>query len=373
MLKNFWYGIELSTAVTPAPKRLKVLGQDLVLFRGEDGAARVLSDLCVHRGGSLAGGWVEKGCVVCPYHGWKFDGDGKCVDIPSNRSDVIPKRAAVDAYPVQEKYGLVWAFLGDLPEAERPPIPHIPEADNPEWACVTGDFTWDAHYARVVENGIDIAHTPFVHRNSFGNIERPQIDDYEVEADELSGFATATLMPPLPKGLWKWIRKERTPVKAKVGFYMPSITRLELDLGKWKTVVVDSNVPVDETTTRTLYLSYRNFFKGKWANRDARRRMTKIFLEDQETVESQRPELLPYDISAELHVKADALGVAYRKTRNKFLDMGWGIDGDALRRDFAGKRAAVIPCPRRREQGSSDSEWVMPEVPVARLGRMKVV
>jgi phenylpropionate dioxygenase-like ring-hydroxylating dioxygenase large terminal subunit len=373
MLKNFWYAIEFSHAVQKEPKLLKVLGQDLVVFRGEDRAARVLSNLCIHRGGSLAGGWVEGNCVRCPYHGWKFDGEGKCVDIPANLTKVIPKRAAVDAYPVQEKYGWIWAFLGDLPEAERPPIPHIPEADDPDFALITGEFTWNAHYARVCENAIDIAHTPFVHRNSFGNIDHPQVDDYEIVQDDYSGFATATLMPPTPKGLWKWIRRERTPVKATVGYHMPSITRLILDMGKWMTVVVDSNVPVDDKTTRTLFLAYRNFFKGSWANGDAKRRMMRIFLEDQATVESQKPEELPYDIAAELHVKSDALGVAYRKARIAFLDRGWGIDSEVLHREYDGRKAVAIPCPRRRDQANGDNRWVFPEVPVAQHGRMKVV
>jgi phenylpropionate dioxygenase-like ring-hydroxylating dioxygenase large terminal subunit len=368
MLKNFWYAVELTAKVAKQPVLLKVLGQDIVLYRGADGAVNALSNLCIHRGGSLAGGWVDGNCIRCPYHGWKFDGEGTCVEIPANRTPVVPKRAAVDSYPTEERYGFVWVFLGDLPESERPPIPHIPEAEDDGWTCVSGDFTWNAHYARVTENGIDIAHTPFVHRNSFGNIAEPQIEDYAVDLRDYGASATATLMPPLPRGLWKLLRRKRTPVKATVGFEMPNITRLELDLGKWKTVVVDSNIPVDENTTRTIFLSFRNFFRGRWANRDAKRRMMKIFLEDQATVESQKPELLPYDLAAELHVKSDVLGVTYRKMRNRYLDRGWGIDSEKLRREFDGRKAAVIPCPRRRRangEGNGKGRWVIPEVPTA--------
>ena len=77
-------------------------------------------------------GPVEDDCVRCPYHGWKYDASGKCVEIPANTADkVIPQRARVDSYPVEERYGLVWIFLGDLPANERPPIPEFPEFDDP--------------------------------------------------------------------------------------------------------------------------------------------------------------------------------------------------------------------------------------------------
>jgi phenylpropionate dioxygenase-like ring-hydroxylating dioxygenase large terminal subunit len=224
----------------------------------------------------------------------------------------------------------------------------------------------NANYARVCENGVDIAHTPFVHRNSFGNPEHPEIDDYQVKVDDFSCESSATLMPPPPKGLWSLLRRKRTPVRATVTVFMPNITRLDLDLGKWRNVIVDSNIPIDERTTRTLFVQYRNFFLGSWADKDARRRVYKIFDEDLPTVQAQRPELLPYDMSAELHLKSDAMGLAYRKLRNKYLDMGWGIDGEKLDQQ-SGRKVSVIPSPRRHDERVPEGAWVVPEVPVARL------
>ena len=76
-------------------------------------------------------GRVENGCVECPYHGWTCDGGGNVTRIPSlPAGQKIPARARVDAYPVKEKYGWVWVFLGDLPEAERAPLPDFPEYDD---------------------------------------------------------------------------------------------------------------------------------------------------------------------------------------------------------------------------------------------------
>ncbi len=374
MLKNFWYAVEFSAAVTEQPKRVVVLGMELALFRRKsDRKLIALSNLCVHRGGSISDGWTEGDCIVCPYHGWQYDADGACTKIPANPLDhPIPKKAHVDAYPAEEHYGLVWVFMGDLPAAERPPIPPFPEFGQPGWRAVYGEFTWKAHYSRVVENGIDIAHTPFVHAASFGNREQPEIQSYEVESDDNGGTARVTMMPPLPKGLWKFLRRERTPVTVSPSFLMPNIARLDIDLGKWRTIVFDANIPIDERTTRTIFVQIRNFFTGAWADGDSRNRVLKIMREDQRTVESQRPELLPYDLAAELHVKSDALGVSYRKLRKKYLDKGWGIDSHLIRTAYAGRSAVVIPSPARRENPELARAWVMPEAPVITLRRKAV-
>jgi len=82
--------------------------------------------VCIHRCASLADGWVSGDRVVCPYHGWEFGADGACTNIPALGPDTrIPKRVRVDSYPTMEKYGWVWAFLGDLPENERPKVPDL--------------------------------------------------------------------------------------------------------------------------------------------------------------------------------------------------------------------------------------------------------
>jgi phenylpropionate dioxygenase-like ring-hydroxylating dioxygenase large terminal subunit len=387
MLKNFWYAVELSTAIGSEPTKVRVLGQDLALYRTRSGRVVALSNVCIHRGGSLADGSVsplhelgaaggnqsaerdERGdhdCLRCPYHGWKFRPDGSCVEIPASPPDLpVPKRARVDSYPAQERYGFVWVFLGDLPESERPPIPELPEFDQPDFRPLWGEFVWNAHYSRVVENGLDISHTPFVHRNSFGNREQPQIPEYEVKPGPWSAAGSVLLTAPRPRGLWGLIQKKRrNEVRASVAVYMPHITRLDLELGNgWRTIVYDANVPVDENTTRTLWLQLRNFFRYSWADGDATRRMFQIFEEDAPIVEAQRPVRLPYELSAELHVKSDALAVAYRKLRKRAFDAGWGIDNDAIAAECSGRREVVIPSPTRRARPDLAKAWVFPEVP----------
>src|SRR3569833_1217349 len=106
MLKNFWWPVEFSDNVTSAAMPMKALGQTFVLWRSKrTGQVNCLSDLCVHRGGALSAGWTKDDAVVCPYHGWQFDGSGTCLKIPAQPQRGIPKKARVDAYPVIERYG----------------------------------------------------------------------------------------------------------------------------------------------------------------------------------------------------------------------------------------------------------------------------
>ena len=369
MIKNFWYAIEFSEEVTSTPKRLTILGQELVLYRDSKGQPVVMSDLCVHRGGALSEGFVEGDCIRCPYHGWKYTPDGTCVEIPANppgRS--IPKKARVDAYPAVDKYNWVWAFLGDLPEEERVPIPELPHFDNPELRRTHGIYEWDVHYARALENGIDFAHGAWVHGGSFGNRDEPEIEDYEVNyLNELSASATIFLKPKPAKGLWRRLyasQEEQPPVRVTNTWWMPNVTFLEVKLPFGFQRLFNAHVPVHENKTITKWQLLRDFFTWKWADRDAERRVIKIFDEDNPMVVAQRPELLPYDLAAELHVKSDAIQVAFRKTRNKYLDMGYGIDMHRIRAEYANYQAVVIPSPARRENPELANAWVMKEVPV---------
>lgn len=367
MLKNFWYAIEFSEKVTPQPQRLTILGQELVLYRDTKGNPVVMSDLCVHRGGALSDGFLEGDCIRCPYHGWKFKQDGECVEIPANpEGRPIPKKARVDSYPAVDKYNWVWVFLGDLPEEERPSIPELPHFDNPELRRITGIYEWDVHYARALENGIDFAHGAWVHGGSFGNRDEPEIEDYDVEVGDLTAAATISFKPQPVKGLWRRLYKkeqEQPPVKVTNTWWMPNVTLLEVRLPFGFQRLFNAHVPVNENKTITKWQLLRDFFMWKWADRDATRRVIKIFNEDLPMVMAQRPELLPYDLGAELHVKSDAIQVAFRKTRAKYFDMGYGIDMHKIRADYGNYQAVVIPSPARREVPELANAWVMKEVP----------
>ncbi|MFZ1108984.1 MAG: aromatic ring-hydroxylating dioxygenase subunit alpha [Rhodomicrobium sp.] len=372
MLKNFWYAVEFAERLGPKPLRVTVLGQHLALYRTPEGRPVALSDLCVHRGAALSGGAVKGDRIVCPYHGWEYAPDGQCKRIPANPcARSIPLKARVDSYPVRERYGFIWVFLGDLPEAERPPMPELPELEQlieqgGRFRAISGDFLWRANYERILENGCDIAHGPFVHAGSFGDPERPEVPDYEiVQPDAWSAFATVDLHPPAPKGLWGMLwrartgLKERPPVPTTTGWILPNIVTLHVKLPIGELVSYASNIPIDETTTLTKFFSLRSFFTAKWANRNALSRSLKIYDQDVVVMEKVRPELLPFDLSAELNVRSDLLGLAYRRRRRELADKGWLLsDADRVTGDAPKSTATVIPSPARRENPELAGAWV---------------
>ncbi len=142
MFINFWYPAELSENVSIDPVKCRILGQSLVVFRDSEGTAHCLSNVCVHRCASLANGWVKDSHLVCPYHGWEYNSEGKCTHIPSlgRAQQVSMPRARVDSYPTEERYGIVFVFLGDLPESERPPLMEVEEWGNPDWRSTIASY-----------------------------------------------------------------------------------------------------------------------------------------------------------------------------------------------------------------------------------------
>ena len=375
MLKNLWWPVEFSSNVVDRPLSLKALGQYFVLFRDSKGQVNCLSDLCVHRGGPLSEGWLtdDKDSLVCPYHGWEFGGDGQCTKIPAQPQRNIPTKARVDSYPVVEKYGYVWAFLGDLPEEERPPIPDIPELDDPQFKRVEGSYYWKVNYERAMENGMDGSHAAFVHGSRFGNIKDPSVPDFDVTTTPWSGLSTIPLKAP-PKnlgGLWgklfKFKYKKEVgdgPVltHVKAGYFLPNINVLYVPLPIGNMVLIDAHVPVDENHTRSMYIGLRDFIKAEWADKDTHKRIQDIFKQDDSVLKKQRPEILPYQLSDELHIRSDILQTTYRRRRNELLDQGWGIDMHQIVGDGPRDVAVVIPSPARKNNPELANAWVHKEV-----------
>ncbi len=368
MIKNNWYVAGESEELSDKPRRVKMLGQNFVLFRDLAGQAACLSDVCVHRGGSL--GHLSKvidGCVECPYHGWRYDASGQCVLIPAQGPGLpISKKARVDSYPTLERYGFIWVFLGDLPESERPPIPDYPEYDDAkQWRVIRGRFFWRANYARVVENGIDPAHAAFIHANVFGNAEDPRIPPVEVSESEFGAEMTIDLTRPRAKGIIGYLRKEpKEPcVRVKVGFAMAglTITLRQRITENMRLALFDANTPVDEDHTQTYWILARSFLKGAWADLDTHRRNMIVFEQDRRIVENIEPEYVP-DLSEEVSVKSDAMQIAFRQKRQALIDRGWGIDGGQLAQ-IGRKRAFAIASPGRANEEARFTLKAVPTIP----------
>jgi len=352
MFINFWYPLARAEAIADKPLAVRIIGHDFVVFRDSSGKAHCLANVCVHRGGSLAHGTVKGDCVECPYHGWQYDGDGHCRRIPSMGAEAkIPGRAKVDAYPVQEKYGMVFAFLGDLPAGERPPLQIIEEWDADGWRGSWVSWEWRAGFERAVENSLDPAHNEFVHptHGYLGDRDDCKTPDLTVlEADWGSGFSLTIRVPPIKTGALKDLNAEEREMFGASGHHGPNSlwNKLHFTPTNWMHQY-QFVAPVDEYTTRIFLLNMRNCWleSGNDQRFDERNEITAA--QDQMVLEQVRPTLVGNTRFKEVHTPADEIVVRYRESLRAWQAQGWRIDSDQLTQD-RDKTATVIPCPARR-------------------------
>ena len=175
-IMNAWYVAAWPRDVAPGKALARTIcSEPMVLFRDEAGAAVALEDRCCHREMPLAKGWLEGGTLRCGYHGLRFDGRGKCVEIPGQAS--IPPRARVRAFPLVERYGWLWVWPGDAGKADAALIPKIfARMDHPEWTACGGTTYVKCHYQLISDNLLDLTHETYIHSSSLGNqavVEHP--------------------------------------------------------------------------------------------------------------------------------------------------------------------------------------------------------
>jgi phenylpropionate dioxygenase-like ring-hydroxylating dioxygenase large terminal subunit len=364
---NFWYAALRSDQLTDQPVKVRMLGQNFVLFRDTAGKPHCLSNVCVHRGGSLAGGKVKGDRVECPYHGWQFDGAGQCTRIPSlGAAAKIPARARVDSYPVEERYGLVHAFLGDLPEAERPGIMPIPEYGQPGWHAQIDEYANTADYRRTIENGLDPAHNEFVHTtHGFSGKEGDsRVPELNIEEGPWGcGFMTTYYSPPLQDEKMKAAAGRQGNAVVTAGTFHHGPTCMTTRINPGPGFSIHQNVfktPVDATTIRTFLVQTRSFMLEP--QHDARFSERNVFVREQDQVvlTALEPFFTPETNNHELLMPSDGAVARYRELLQLWESRGWRIDEAALARD-GDRIARAIPSPARREQPKG---WVLDAVPV---------
>lgn len=178
-IPNGWYSIVSSHDLGPGEIRsIIAVGRELVVFRPEAGGPPTVADAhCPHLGAHLGGGWVSEDTIHCPYHGWRFDTSGTCVEIPYGESR-IPSRACLRTYEVREQDGFVFAWYHAAGAPPAYEIPAVPEVGDPAFS---GPHPWHfeltAALQEMAENNVDYAHLHVVHRR-------------ETVPDDVSTFTT---------------------------------------------------------------------------------------------------------------------------------------------------------------------------------------
>lgn len=304
VLMNDWHVVAYAPdLVEGKPMALRLLDEDLVLWR-VGAQIHVWRDLCLHRGTRLSLGEVENETLICPYHGWTYNQEGQCVRIPAHPEQTPPARARVKVYQAQERYNWIWVTLGN-PVHDIPPFTQWDDTTFHKIHC--GPYEYQASGPRAVENFLDVTHFPFVHGGLLGDPAHPEISDYEAEITPEGVIAKdISVWQPDPDGTgigarvaytYKVLRpltacfvKESSGPKFAMYFTVTPVT--EHHCIAWTYVAKDyENIPDEET----------------------RKFEDMITWQDVPIVESQRPELLPLDLQAELHLRSDRTSIAYRK------------------------------------------------------------
>jgi phenylpropionate dioxygenase-like ring-hydroxylating dioxygenase large terminal subunit len=355
-----------STELTDKPLKVRALGQDFVLFRGDDGVAKCLSNTCTHRGGSLSGGKIRGNCIQCPYHGWEFDAEGYCKRLPSlGPNPKIPARTRIDAYPVEERHGIVFSFLGDLPAEERPPIIDIPEWGQEGWKATLQTYTINANYERSIENGLDPAHNEFVHdTHGFkGEDQEYKIGEMRIETrgDWGQGFWHTFKAPPLPDAAkFKEARTQSGDLEAGTGYHGPSQvwTYIHMSATNWMHQYLMER-PIDEFSSAIYLLCMRNCYTDDKYDANVIERNQYVANQDVVIVDSLRPAITPDTNTKEFMVPSDKCILLYRESLKEWESYGWKIDTQTVERT-QNRVAYAIPSPARHEQKG----WVLDAIPL---------
>jgi 5,5'-dehydrodivanillate O-demethylase len=257
LLRMFWHPVARAETLKAGTARpLRILSENLTLYRGESGRPFLVGGRCPHRRTLLHTGWVQGDEIRCMYHGWRFDGLGQCTERPAERD---PAGVKIAGYPLREYCGLIFAYMGDGP---APPF-QLPRKDTFEHVnalVFTREETWPCNWFQQVEYALDAVHMSFVHR--WGTDDTlaeaiPQIEFAETDA----GIRQIATRSPGSRRVSDWTFPNNNHVS------QPGLTARDplIDVGTW-------TVPVDDThTTRFMIYAARK------TGTDADRRIAEHF------------------------------------------------------------------------------------------------
>jgi phenylpropionate dioxygenase-like ring-hydroxylating dioxygenase large terminal subunit len=254
---NHWYAVEHGRAV----KKNQVIevtfwGTSVAVFRDDRGTVHAIENRCAHRQLKLSVGNVERGRLVCSYHGWEYDGEGKLAHVPHDLFGHKLPNCKLKSYAVRVRYGLIWVFFGDPERAWSVPMPEIPELEGKDaWACVPVDFTWRAHHSMIIDNVSDFTHA-YLHRKYQPFSQDAKLTSLEPSADKVSLAYETKVGNGKISGLF--VDRSRVDTSSmKLCYEYPyQWSNTGDQIKHWLFVL-----PIDGRTTRAFFLFYFKEFK----------------------------------------------------------------------------------------------------------------
>lgn len=295
------------------PLAVRLFGEDLVLWQPAGGAPAAWIDRCPHRGARLSLGCVRGGELQCPYHGWRFDPDGRCVAVPSLPGFAPPAGHGAQVCGVRQAHGLLWVALDAAAAASPDALCAPPTLDGlPARRILCGPFDVATSAPRVVENFLDTAHFAFVHEGWLGSAGMPEVPHYEVKPDlagrpTVQGYAAWQPRAQAAASQGSWVRYDYRVL----GPYSACLLKSPDAAGASAEGYVLWTCPLDEESTRVWFTIATEDDGIEEAALTGFQQQ--IFAQDRPVLESQRPRRLPLAPDAERHVASDRLSMAYRR------------------------------------------------------------
>lgn len=248
---DYWYPAEWDHKLKRGQvMEVKFWGKSIALYRGQDGALHAVENRCPHRQLKLSKGVVCGNNLTCAYHGWEFDGDGRCAKIPHDLFGNKAPQFQLGTYPVQVKHGIIFIFPGDPALASTRKIPEIPEIEaGSRWGVMPLDFMLSAHHSMVIDNVSDFTHA-FLHRRS-----RPfwdaKLKRLEAVGDSVQLSYETKVGTGRISGLFVDRRSTNTNSMDLAYEYPYQWSNTDGKIKHWLFVL-----PVDERTTRAFFVFY---------------------------------------------------------------------------------------------------------------------
>jgi phthalate 4,5-dioxygenase oxygenase subunit len=265
LFRRFWIPAVLSDELPGPdcePVRVRLLGEDLIAFKDTTGRAAIVDAFCPHRSAPLFFGRNEECGLRCVYHGWKFDVDGNCVEMPNcTEGETFKERVKLTSYPVADRAGMIWVYMG--PREAVPPLPGFEWLDVPSNQRYVFKYFMDCNYLQTLENEFDTTHSSYLHSTLDGNVNNPinritgqsfanrrRMLDYSriTIVDTDFGSAMITQQDPTADG--------KDVYTLGIPYWMPSFSAAGA-LSAPGVFPVNMKVPVDDT--------HSVFFRFKWS------------------------------------------------------------------------------------------------------------
>ena len=249
MMRRYWWPVQFSDNIKDRPVKVRLLGENFVVFRDGKGKLGLLDLQCCHRLTSLEFGRVEQNGLRCCYHGWLFDTQGKCLEQPAERPDSDYKdKVFQGAYEVQDLAGFVWAYIGPKP---APLIPHydlLHRTDGRRVLTCSEDY---CNWLQKAENGLDLSHLPFLHASSYPHMAFKTPAGYDFEERDY-GYKCVMHIESLPPRI--------------IHFIFPAHTRVSTTPRMNEAISHDIRfrVPVDDTLTHSYVIRFYPKRDGKF-------------------------------------------------------------------------------------------------------------